>query len=590
MPFSCNLQKEEELFNLCSRESLDQEEVERLGELVLNVNDVNCTDSTGRTPLMVLCQCNQSESFKHCFNHFFKMEFDLDTKVQDEVGANTLHLLCLYNSKNASIEIVRQLIDSGIDIQTKDSMGCNILHYLCANKSDSEDLGKITRFLIQSGIDPHAENLEGDNALTLLFQYPKKPNVEMIYLLAILNQVDVSHQNAKGENAMHRLCQTTSEADQQFSDAVHLLFHCGIDLIVPTAKGEYAFLLFDTHLRLKSHLKAMQVLSFESKRKQCSSVDLIRLIVDRGIDIEDGDLDQIDALHHQQSHTNLMNVITKMHSAMVECVKATGILSPALIDIELVNFSSEDSESAATKIMEFFNCIVINCQVLLLESRRKPEKFHLIFSMVLKMAEFFQSLEIINLCPLPFVETLIQRIEMTLSPPPVVGIRKSVFNSSTRFNAAFRFDHYLKILQFLDSSDESKDECFNPSLETRLLSLVDFYVRRSNWLNTNDGTNVDWFKQMLKKVVSHKCAKCYSTAADGWLRKYFDFCFDPRVNRPANSSLKDGIQFLLEIGVDPSEKEELGMLLLESKMRCHRNLGKIFCPSSAATSFIAVTE
>ena len=174
-----DIQEEKYVFTLCASPSLDDEEVDRLRDLLRDVKlvDVNHTDLSGRSPLMLLCQCNRSESFNRCFQILFESENYINAAIKNGEGVNALHLLCLCNSENVSVDVVQQLVSHGIDVNEVEVAGNNALHCLCANKSDSKDFVNVARYLINSGIDVQAETLNGDTALTLLFQYSNKKYV-----------------------------------------------------------------------------------------------------------------------------------------------------------------------------------------------------------------------------------------------------------------------------------------------------------------------------------------------------------------------------------------------------------------------------
>ena len=573
---------------MCSLSSLEDAEIGRFRELVLDVSsvNVNCTDLTGRSPLMLLCQqCNHGESFKRCVEILFKRD-DIDPTIENEEGANALHLLFTFNSENASIDVVRQLVQNGVDVQVVDTFGNNILHYLVANTADCEDLAKITRFLIECGIDVQAKTLKGDSVLNLLFQLSNKKHVVETAYLFLLNKVDINQQNEKGENAMHRLCQTSSDVEQ-FADVLRLLFLCGADLSVETERGDYAFTLL-RHFG-EDLFEAIDLLLTESKRKY-SQVEFVLLLVRHRIRLVPEDFEKMKAFYFQLSQVNLKKIVAKMQSLVTQCIESTQISSPALIDLASIDILWLPEVNGITDdIMAFFKAFVANFQVLLLESRRQF-CFHLVFPDVLKAVGLFRDLskdKMLNFSASAssFMEILIKKVEKILSPP-TSALRKSVFNSIP-VRSSCLFGHHLKILQFLEDDENrpggGSNGCSKTLQEKRILSLIDFYVRRSKWLCKNDSHNVNIFKDMLRRIVAHKCPKCYSSVVDGWLGKFYNYCYTPRKSRYNNSSLKDGIELLLEVGVDPKEKEELSSLLIESNTKEDRKLAKIFCLSTAST-------
>ena len=83
---------------------------------------------------MLICLYNQTESFKECFESIFKRD-DINVNAQNGEGLSALHLLCLCNSENASIQVVQKLVGSGINVNVVDLTGSNALHCLCTNTS-----------------------------------------------------------------------------------------------------------------------------------------------------------------------------------------------------------------------------------------------------------------------------------------------------------------------------------------------------------------------------------------------------------------------------------------------------------------------
>ena len=297
------------MFTLCASPSLDDEEVERLRDLLRDVKsvDVNHTDLSGRSPLMLLCQCNHSESFKRCFEILFGSENYTNAAIKNGEGVNALHLLCLCNSANVSVDVVQQLISHGIDVNEVEVAGNNALHCLCANKSDTQEFVNVARHLISCGINVQAQTLKGDTALTLLFQYSNKEYVlEMAHLLALEHNVDVHHQNANGENAFHLLCQTSADIGQ-FIASARLLIERGIEVSSTTGKGDNGLTLLCRFFRGENLAQAVHFLVIENKMNAnhtnakgenalhylCANpsentrdfADVARLLMDHGVDV-----------------------------------------------------------------------------------------------------------------------------------------------------------------------------------------------------------------------------------------------------------------------------------------------------------------
>ena len=149
------LHKEKELFYLCSQKGLNQRMIDRLHQLAMDTEvDVNIKD--GLTPLMMLTSYNNSDTFRQCFDALLQRD-EINVCVQEEKGINALHCLFLYNCKNVTVDIIRQLAQRGIDLTSVDRVeNRSVLHYLCLYGHECEDFCNVTRFLVECGLNVQA--------------------------------------------------------------------------------------------------------------------------------------------------------------------------------------------------------------------------------------------------------------------------------------------------------------------------------------------------------------------------------------------------------------------------------------------------
>jgi ankyrin repeat protein len=184
-------QKEKELFFLCSQKVLNQREIDRLHQLAMDteVDVIYPHIKDGLTPLMMLTSYNNSDTFRQCFDALLQRD-EINVCVQEEKGINALHCLFLYNCKNVTVDIIRQLAQRGIDLTSVDRVeNRSVLHYLCLYGHECEDFCNVIRFLVECGLNVQAKTKKGDSALTLLCQhYSEDQLLEATRFSSIIHQ------------------------------------------------------------------------------------------------------------------------------------------------------------------------------------------------------------------------------------------------------------------------------------------------------------------------------------------------------------------------------------------------------------------
>ena len=162
----------------------------------------------GLTPLMMLTSYNNSDTFRQCFDALLQRD-EINVCVQEEKGINALHCLFLYNCKNVTVDIIRQLAQRGIDLTSVDRVeNRSVLHYLCLYGHECEDFCNVIRFLVECGLNVQAKTKKGDSALTLLCQhYSGDQLLEATRFLIDHSSGDGNHKNDEGKNALHYLCE-----------------------------------------------------------------------------------------------------------------------------------------------------------------------------------------------------------------------------------------------------------------------------------------------------------------------------------------------------------------------------------------------
>jgi ankyrin repeat protein len=234
---------------------------------------INCSDVEGRTPLILLCKFNNyGSSFLRCFEAL-NLRTDLNVAIQDNQGKTALHWLCYWNRQNATVEIIKRLLQRGIGINVLDRFGFNFLHCLFLKSPPvTQELLNVIHLLFSCGINAQAETHERYTALALLSRYGYGEKlVDAIQLLAMDYKIDPNRQTEHGSKAIHYLCQNPFlRSAEQFKAVVRLLASCGADVTVPDERGDTALTLLCRYSQITHLLDAVRflVLDFQMDPNQ----------------------------------------------------------------------------------------------------------------------------------------------------------------------------------------------------------------------------------------------------------------------------------------------------------------------------------
>ena len=209
---------------MCTRRDLTSSCIQRLDELAKDKEvDLNCTyDESKRTPLLLLCANNQSDSLCQCVELLLE-NHSIDVNARDKNGSNALHLLCKHYRRTKLFYLAQLLVRRKISVITKETDGgwSPFLHLCAFTPTQSKEIDFYNSFnfkdLIRLLIDSDAKVLEavtdtGDTALTLLCRYHTSKNLIKIIRLLIYrgNQSDgikwkafANLQNKDGDGAIH---------------------------------------------------------------------------------------------------------------------------------------------------------------------------------------------------------------------------------------------------------------------------------------------------------------------------------------------------------------------------------------------------
>ncbi|EFX76498.1 hypothetical protein DAPPUDRAFT_249011 [Daphnia pulex] len=174
--------------------------------------DLNGTDDYGEHALFYLCAYNYSND-------------NLDqVNCQSKHSRNLLHLLCNYYEKENLIKVVRLLLDSGIEVNSTTKCCRNALHLLC-EYYQQDNLVDIAQLLLDEGIQVEEDKW---NALHLACRFYGRDNLISLVKLLIDKVENVNYLDSDGRNALHILCRSYSNAN--LIDIIELLIEKGIDI------------------------------------------------------------------------------------------------------------------------------------------------------------------------------------------------------------------------------------------------------------------------------------------------------------------------------------------------------------------------
>jgi len=214
-------QRKQELHSLCSHPNPGVQHIKKIAQIISedSIGILNTVDDNGNSPLILLCQKNQSTSLHPCMkvmistNHYVKRKAnigstnttttELDVNYQDRYGFNALHYVCMKYDGINLIEIIELLVDRGIDVnRTERTLSRNALQLLIENnRNDRGDLLEIIQLLLNTKIHLAHKDANGLTALHYLCRYHNRRNLIDLVRLLIAKGVDIDAKDCNGKNA-----------------------------------------------------------------------------------------------------------------------------------------------------------------------------------------------------------------------------------------------------------------------------------------------------------------------------------------------------------------------------------------------------
>ncbi|KAK4014944.1 hypothetical protein OUZ56_027456 [Daphnia magna] len=179
-----NVRKEEELLELCGRDSrLDlTDKIQNFIQFGINLN---AKDGDGRNALHLLCRNYSSPKLTDAIKLLIENKIDVNAKDND--GLNAIHYLCRYHSSQNLIKAIEILIHFGIDAKATTNDGSNALHYLCRYNSNT-NLYDVIKIFTKLGMDLLTKDYNGWNAFYYLDNKDKQEMKILFNRDAVLGQ------------------------------------------------------------------------------------------------------------------------------------------------------------------------------------------------------------------------------------------------------------------------------------------------------------------------------------------------------------------------------------------------------------------
>lgn len=127
--------------------------------------DVNIADKSGHTPLMMLCESNNSYEAVELF-----INNEANIKAKDNTNITALHLACKQENNSNSVKL---LIDNGANVNATDNNLFTPLHEACKNPNGY----KIVKLLIETGAKIDVETQNGKTPLQIALENKKAPEI-----------------------------------------------------------------------------------------------------------------------------------------------------------------------------------------------------------------------------------------------------------------------------------------------------------------------------------------------------------------------------------------------------------------------------
>lgn len=217
--------------------------VERLRVLSSDKHvNVNCLDPYDRTPLLLICIKNRSNSLLRALQVLLLRD-SVSVNAIDREGFSALALVCLHDGGMMMIEVIQLLLRHGANIHALSNQGWSVLYALFSNFNGRvHKLLDITKTLISSGVEVNIKAKDGSNALiALCSDYSHRSNSDFVAVLnlLILNKIQLNVTDASFRSVLHILC--AEYTGSNLVEIVRMLVRAGIKLDLKDDDGKTAY-------------------------------------------------------------------------------------------------------------------------------------------------------------------------------------------------------------------------------------------------------------------------------------------------------------------------------------------------------------
>ena len=274
--------------------------------------DVNHKNLAGFSALHSLCLrsfgCHQ---FVTAFRFF--IESGADVKATTVNGDTILSLLLRHSCHPDLLKIVRFLVtEHQLDVFQTNGQGETVLHCLCANEMDeSQIFSQVFQFLVEKGVDLEATTNNGvDTAYSYLCRN-KRPTFDLLALLINHQGIDIQSRDSEGNNGLHQICRLNSKRQwlRENLECIRLLIDAGIDVNSKANNG------VDNALHILCRAKSLNNLL-----PPVNSIQVVGLLIEKGIDVMARDVNRDTALHLICRHS-----VSKVLGSLVRLLVEAGV-------------------------------------------------------------------------------------------------------------------------------------------------------------------------------------------------------------------------------------------------------------------------
>ena len=152
------------MLRLCPLPSLTEDDLEHFNYLVQYLEvDLNCVDSLGFSPLLLLCRNNQSNKLVQLV-----MDYSVNLYYQNANGWNALISICFYCQNPHVYEVVALLLKNDVDTHAVTKKGWSAIFALCRRTHKAEPYFFDVFQLLINKIDVATKTSAGSHVLVAL--------------------------------------------------------------------------------------------------------------------------------------------------------------------------------------------------------------------------------------------------------------------------------------------------------------------------------------------------------------------------------------------------------------------------------------